>query len=46
VHAFFADYGEQPGDGQPTVSRSSAAQQISSATTAFLGRLAAPPSTG
>jgi hypothetical protein len=41
VHAFFADYGEQPGDGQPGVDRDSASAQIVAATTAFLGRVAA-----
>ena len=28
VHAFFADYGEQPGDGTPTISREDAQEQI------------------
>ena len=39
VHAFFGDYGEQPGDGQPGIDRSTASAQISAATVAFLGRL-------
>ncbi|TQJ58925.1 alpha/beta hydrolase family protein [Arthrobacter sp. SLBN-83] len=39
VHAFFGDYGEQPGDGEPGVSRQAAQQQIAAATVAFLGRL-------
>lgn len=38
VHAFFGDYGPQPGDGEPGISRSSAQQQIGSATAGFLGR--------
>lgn len=41
VHAFFADYGEQPGDGRPTVDRATASAEIVAATTTFLGRLAA-----
>jgi pimeloyl-ACP methyl ester carboxylesterase len=40
VHAFFADYGEQPGDGQPTIDRDEASVQIVKASTAFLDRLA------
>jgi hypothetical protein len=40
VHAFFADYGEQPGDGQPTIDRDAATVQIVKASTAFLDRLA------
>lgn len=39
VHAFFGDYGNQPGDGEPGVSRQAAQQQIAAATVAFLGRL-------
>jgi len=39
VHAFFGDYGEQPGDGEPGVSRQAAQQQIAAATVAFLERL-------
>jgi dienelactone hydrolase len=42
VHAFFADYGQQPGDGEPAVSRESASAQIASTTAAFLGRVAVP----
>ena len=41
VHAFFGDYGEQPGDGQPSISREDASAQISAATMAFLGRVGA-----
>ncbi|RMI09206.1 alpha/beta hydrolase [Cellulomonas triticagri] len=36
VHAFFADYGPQPGDGTPTVSRADAQQQIVAASLAAL----------
>ena len=46
VHAFFGDYGEQPGDGVPTVSRDVASAQIVAATTAFLGRLQQAVPTG
>lgn len=46
VHAFFADYGEQPGDGQPTVSRELASTQITAATVAFLGRLGGSQTAG
>jgi hypothetical protein len=46
VHAFFGDYGEQPGDGVPAVSREQASEEISAATTAFLGRVGAQGSAG
>jgi pimeloyl-ACP methyl ester carboxylesterase len=46
VHGFFADYGEQPGDGQPTIDRAAASAQIIAASTAFLGRLDEPVPTG
>ncbi len=36
VHAFFGDYGEQPGDGTPTVERAEAQAQIVEATVAAL----------
>ncbi|WP_457947453.1 alpha/beta hydrolase [Pseudarthrobacter sp. alpha12b] len=39
VHAFFGDYGDQPGDGQPGISRQAAQQQIAAATVSFLGQL-------
>ena len=39
VHAFFGDYGAQPGDGQPGISRSAAQQQVAAATVSFLGQL-------
>ncbi len=41
VHAYFGDYGDQPGDGTPTVSRPRATDEISTATTAFLRAVAA-----
>jgi pimeloyl-ACP methyl ester carboxylesterase len=36
VHAFFGDYGPQPGDGTPTISHEDARRQIVDATTAYL----------
>lgn len=36
VHAFFGDYGEQPGDGTPTISRAAAQAAIITATVAAL----------
>ncbi|MET0693841.1 MAG: alpha/beta hydrolase [Propionibacteriaceae bacterium] len=36
VHSFFGDYGDQPGDGTPTVSRAVAQTQIVKFTQAFL----------
>ena len=36
VHAFFGDYGEQPGDGEPTVSREAAQDQVLVATVTAL----------
>ena len=39
VHAFFGDYGPQPGDGEPGISRQAAQQQIAAATVSFLGQL-------
>ncbi len=41
IHAYFADYGEQAGDGQAGVDRETASAQIVSATTAFMARMAA-----
>ncbi|WP_284987353.1 alpha/beta hydrolase [Arthrobacter sp. fls2-241-R2A-172] len=35
-HAFFGNYGPQPGDGEPSMGRDVAQQQISQATVAFL----------
>lgn len=40
VHAFFGDYGPQPGDGTPTVSRTDAQREIVAATERFLAGLA------
>ena len=42
IHAFFGDYGAQPGDGQPSLSHESAREQIVTASAAFLTALAAP----
>jgi hypothetical protein len=39
VHAFFGNYGTQPGDGLPTVSRNDAQAQIVMATIAQLNRI-------
>jgi predicted alpha/beta-hydrolase family hydrolase len=39
VHAFFGDYGAQPGDGQPTVSRAEAQAAIINASAEFLAAL-------
>jgi len=39
VHAFFGDYGSQPGDGEPGIGRGAAQQQIAGATVSFLERL-------
>ena len=41
VHAFFGDYGEQPGDGEPGISRKGAQQQIVAESLRFMGRLKA-----
>lgn len=39
VHAFFGDYGEQPGDGEPGISRQEAQQQIAAESIRFMDRL-------
>jgi hypothetical protein len=39
VHAYFGDYGEQPGDGQPGVDRSVATAEISAAAVDFMDRV-------
>ncbi|OFE14940.1 hypothetical protein BA895_07225 [Humibacillus sp. DSM 29435] len=39
VHAFFGDYGPQPGDGTPSVSRDKAQQQIVAATVTLMQSL-------
>lgn len=41
VHAFFGDYGPQPGDGIPLVSHDNARSQISGDTVAFVDQLSA-----
>ena len=41
VHAFFGDYGEQPGDGEPGISRNEAQQQIVAESLRFMDRLKA-----
>jgi hypothetical protein len=43
VHAYFGDYGEQPGDGTPTIDRETAQAQIAKGTTALLASLRPPP---
>ncbi|MBN9605443.1 MAG: hypothetical protein J0G30_02395 [Actinomycetales bacterium] len=42
VHAFFGDYGPQPGDGEPTVSHDAAHGQIAAAFLRFVNAVAAP----
>jgi len=39
VHAFFGDYGPQPGDGTPAISHEDARQQISDASVGFVRSL-------
>ena len=41
VHAFFGDYGPQPGDGEPTISHDEARTQISDASVEFVAGVAA-----
>jgi hypothetical protein len=41
VHAFFGDYGSQPGDGEPTISHDEARTQISNATVGFVAEVMA-----
>ncbi|WP_260982554.1 alpha/beta hydrolase [Arthrobacter sp. U41] len=43
VHAFFGDYGEQPGDGEPGISRQEAQQQIAAESTRFMDGLGSGP---
>ena len=45
IHAFFGDYGEQPGDGTPTISREDAQAQIQKATIALMASLTPKPKT-
>lgn len=42
IHSFFGDYGLQPGDGTPTISREAAQEQIVVATVALLERISDP----
>ncbi|MFD9700966.1 alpha/beta hydrolase [Lentzea sp. NPDC059081] len=42
VHAFFGDYGDQPGDGEPTVSRAEAQERIVALTAEALTAVATP----
>ena len=39
MHAFFGDYGPQPGDGTPTITHEDARTQISEASLAFVAGL-------
>jgi pimeloyl-ACP methyl ester carboxylesterase len=43
VHSSFGDYGDQPGDGTPTIDRSAAQAEITKATLAFMAVVAPPP---
>ncbi|MEP6799324.1 MAG: alpha/beta hydrolase [Lapillicoccus sp.] len=43
VHAYFGDYGAQPGDGTPGVDRATAQTQVVAASTTLLGALATRP---
>lgn len=43
VHSSFGDYGDQPGDGTPTIDRSAAQMEINKATLAVLAAVAPPP---
>ena len=43
THAFFGDYGEQSGDGTPSISREEAQRQIQEASLALLQRVEAAP---
>jgi hypothetical protein len=42
IHSFFGDYGIQPGDGTPTISREDAQAQIVAGTVALLERISDP----
>lgn len=44
VHSFFGDYGDQPGDGTPTVSRSAAQKEIVLASNALMTSVDPGPS--
>ncbi len=43
VHSSFGDYGQQPGDGTPTIDPSIARTEISQATLALMAAVAPPP---
>lgn len=43
VHAYFGDYGEQPGDGTPSIERAAAQAQIAKTTQALMASLVPPP---
>ena len=43
THSSFGDYGEQPGDGSPTIERSAAQAEISRATLVVMVAVAPPP---
>ena len=43
VHAFFGDYGPQPGDGVPTITHDDARRQISAASVSFAATITGPP---
>jgi hypothetical protein len=43
VHSSFGDYGYQPGDGTPTIERSTAQAEISQAALALMTAVAPPP---
>lgn len=43
IHAFFGDYGDQSGDGTPTIARADAQAQIQKATIALLASLTPKP---
>lgn len=45
VHAYFGDYGPQPGDGTPTISHDDARRQISDASVQFVAGLTTAPPT-
>jgi hypothetical protein len=46
VHAFFGDYGPQPGDGEPTISHDEARTQIGNASVEFVAAVAAAQAAG
>jgi hypothetical protein len=43
IHAYFGDYGEQPGDGSPTIPRKEAQAQIQQATVQLIASLSPKP---